>query len=232
MRANRIFQMSFLCASLFLTAACGGASPSSPSSSQDGSHGSSAKGATLVAKLPPAAVLAGRARFEVTSLAEDHLKGTIRIDEETVSFEASAEPNGTVRAELQDKEGTTLATRIKADGRRSLRYDGHRIAVSPAGEVRPDAFAGLSRAMRVAVGLVPIDLACAHAGGDARMMEALALPFNLLQRAEAGAIGARDLLAAATCAPRENLEATPAFSSSDVLSRSRLVVADAARRGT
>ncbi len=228
MKANRIFQTSTLCASLCLAAGCG----SAPSPSGSGNQGSSAKGAALVAKLPPAAVLAGRARFEVNTLADDHLAGTLRIDEETISFEASVEPRGTVVATIRDREGTVLAVHVKTDGHRFVRYAGHRIAVSRAGTVGPDAFTGLSRAMRAALGLVPLDLACAHATGDARMMEALALPFNLLQRAEPGAVGARDLLPAATCAPRENLEATPAFSSSDVLSRSRLVVTDATRRGT
>jgi hypothetical protein len=224
MNITRLLEALLLCASLCLQAGCEVATSTSPSASTSG-NGSTAKGATLVAKLPPAAVLAGRAHFKATSLAGDHLAGSLRIDKEVISFEAAVETGGDVRAAVSDTEGTVLLATIKADGRRALRYNGHRIAVSPDGVVSPDAFSGLSRAMRVALGLVPLNLACEHASGDGRMMEALALPFNLLQRAEPGVVGPRDLLPAATCA-RASANRTPEFSTSELLSRAKLIVSE------
>jgi hypothetical protein len=200
---------------------CGSASPTSPPGA-GGEQGATTKGPSDPAL---AAALGQRAQFSTSSLASDRLAGSIRINQEVVSFEVRVTPHGTVRAEFDDTEGRAVVATIQSDGRRAVHYDGQRIVVSSDGVVSADAFAGLSRPMHVALGLVPLDLACAgaSAGGDARLMEAIALPFNLLQRAEPAGVGPHDLVPAASCM-QSRVNASPGLSELQLLGLSKLVV--------
>jgi hypothetical protein len=218
MKAPKILAAPIMAALTGLTMGCGVQVDPQPGSSP----GTASSARRTEALLASSLALAHKARFEVTSLEADRFAGSLRIDREAIGFDVSVLPSGTVRANLRDKEGTDIAAIVKSNGWRAVRYNGHRIDVSPAGRVAPDAFAGISGAMRVALGLIPLDLACAHAGGDVPLMEALALPFNLVQRAEPGTVGARDLLPAATC--RREANGASGYSSSDLLKRAKLVV--------
>jgi hypothetical protein len=142
----------------------------------------------------------GRVQFGRTTWAEDAISGTLLVDGQPITYAVDVALQGTVHASYEDTKGNVVRAAVHADGKRHVRYNGRRIDVTDDGAVSRGAFATLPPSLRAALGIVPLDLACANRAADGRMMEALALPFNLVQRAEPGALTPSDLLPAATCA--------------------------------
>jgi hypothetical protein len=161
----------------------------------------------------------GRVQFGRTTWAEDAISGTLLVDGQPITYAVDV-ALGTVHASYEDTNGNVVRASVHADGKRHVHYNGRRIEVSADGAVSRGAFATLPPSLRAALGIVPLDLACANHAADARMMEALALPFNLVQRAEPGALTPSDLLPAATCA-----RTSTSADRSALLVHARLVVA-------
>jgi hypothetical protein len=167
--------------------------------------------------------------FTLSTRTADHLAGSLGAGPQPVTFDVRVGANDAVRAEFKDTLGNVVVAVVHADGARHVRYNGHRISVQSDGSVGADAFATLPQAMRKALGVVPLDLACEVPDADGRLMEASALPFNLLQRAPVQLRAPRDLLLETKCVePGATVATSPV--THDVLVRSKLVVAP--RRGT
>jgi hypothetical protein len=169
------------------------------------------------------------AAFTLSTHTSDHLAGSVAVGLQPVTFDVRVGTRDVVRAEIEDTLGNVVVAVVHADGTRHVRYNGHRISVRPDGSVAAESFVMLPHAMRTALGLVPLDLACDASDADARMMEAAALPYNLLQRAAVHAKAPEDLMGQSTCVDPGITAATTSVAH-DVLVRSKLVVAQ--RRGT
>jgi hypothetical protein len=179
------------------------------------------------ARVEPAA--GAPTRFTLSTRTPDHLAGSLVGGPVPVAFDVSVGAHDVVRAELKDTLGNVLVAVVHADGARHVRYNGHRISVRQDGSVAAETFATLPQAMRKALGIIPLDLACNAPEADARLMEAAALPFNLLQRAAVPLKAPEDLMRSSTCVEPGVAAATSSVAH-DALLRSKLVVAP--RRGT
>jgi hypothetical protein len=167
--------------------------------------------------------------FTLSTRAADHLAGSLGVGPQAVTFDVRGGAQNAVRAEFKDTLGNVVVAVVHADGARHVRYNGHRVAVLSDGSVGADAFATLPQAMRRSLGVVPLDLACDVPDADSRLMEAAALPFNLLQRAPVSLKAPRDLMLETKCVePGATVATSPV--THDVLLRSKLVVTP--RRGT
>ena len=167
--------------------------------------------------------------FTLSTRTADHLAGSLGTSQQPVTFDVRVGAHDAVRAEFKDTLGNVVVAVVHADGGRHVRYNGHRISVLSDGSVGADAFATLPQAMRRALGVVPLDLACDVPDADGRLMEAAALPFNLLQRAPVQLKAPKDLMLETKCVePGATVATSPV--THDVLVRSKLVVAP--RRGT
>jgi hypothetical protein len=184
-----------------------------------------AAASTAPAKAAPVA----EAAFSLPTRTPDHLSGSLVVGGRPVTFDVSVGVRGTVHAEIRDNLGNFVSAAVRGDGARRVTYNGHRIDVRPDGSVDSEQLALLPTAMRRALGIVPLDLACAAPDADARMMEAAALPFNLLQRSAVRVPAPEDLMRDSKCVAPGAESATSSVAH-EALVRSKIVVAP--RRGT
>ncbi len=216
-RTIRALATAVFAVTLATSSGCGGKSSTSSSHPGADSVATEATASPPVSRRPS---YVGRVQFGRTSWADDAIAGSLLVDGQSIAYRVDVASTGTVHAEYEDTHGNVVRAVVHSDGRRHVDLDGHRIVVSAEGAVKKDAFAALSPAMRGALGMVPIDLACANSEASGPMMEAVALPFNLLQRAEPGVLTPSDLLPAATCA-----RTSTSADRSSILIHARLVVA-------
>jgi hypothetical protein len=178
---------------------------------------------------PTSRVVEAEAAFSLSTRTPDHLSGSLGIAGRSVTFDVRVGLHDAVRAELRDDLGNVVTAVVLGDGTRHVSYNHRRISVRPDGSVDAEAFALLPTAMRRALGIVPLDLACDAPDADARMMEAAALPFNILQRSLVRVPVPQDLMRESKCVAPGAESATSSVAH-EVLVRSKIVVAP--RRGT
>ena len=184
---------------------------------------------TATAAAPARRVVETEAPFSLSTRTQDHLSGSLGLGGRPVTFDVRVGVHDTVHAEIKDNLGNVVSAVVRSDGARHVSYNGRRIAVRPDGSVDAEAFALLPTVMRRALGIVPLDLACDAPDADARMMEAAALPFNLLQRSAVRVPAFQDVMRDSKCVEPSAESATSSVAR-EVLVRSKLVVAP--RRGT
>lgn len=213
MSPSRIVVITLSCAAAYSMLGCGADPP--------------ATAAPGIARSAPA--VPGAVAFTLSARTTHRLEGSIRIGPQPVTFDVRLGARDVVRAEIKDTLGNVVVSFVRADGSRHVRYNGQPMAVRPDGTVAPESFTKLPQAMRRALGMVPLELACAVPDANPRMMEAAALPYNLLQRSAVPLKAPQDLVHESTCVAPVATSPTGAIAH-DVLVRSRLVVAP--RRGT
>jgi hypothetical protein len=166
--------------------------------------------------------LAHRAVYEPAALTHEHFAGALRVDGDPISFAVDRDASGAVRATFRDADHVVRAV-ASSDGQRRVRVDDQPVRVAADGSVAAGRFADLSLAMRAALAVVPLHVACEHPDVEPRVMEVLALPHNLLRRSDPAAVTAYDLLDATRCGQSGDRLAQAA--PGELLRRSKLVVA-------